>query len=213
MTISPSVFSLRAMELGDIDSIAPWFENLDDLSLFDRNSPAPIGLEALREYWKTDFVAHSAPPKAYWYIARSDSGVPAAFGGLQSVNYFHGDAVLPVFVGPLVRGQGIGTRMVGMLLDLAFDRLRLTRITTYYREDNQVSAKMIRKAGFKEEGRLRKAWLCDGRYLDMIVAGVLHEDWATRRDLLRRELDQRIILTFGGSTNGRHAWPANGAPQ
>jgi hypothetical protein len=72
---------------------------------------------------------------------------------------------------------------------------------------------MIRKAGFKEEGRLRRAWLSDGKYLDMIVAGVLHEDWATRRDLLRRELDQRTILRFGGSTNGRHAWPGNGASE
>lgn len=204
---SPSVFSMRAMGLSDVDAIAAWFENLDDLSLFDRNAPAPMGLEALREYWKADFAAGPPPPKAYWYIARGSSGEPAALGGLQSINYFHGDAILPVFVARQVRGRGIGIRLTGMLLDLAFDRLRLTRVTTYYREDNEVSARMIRKAAFTEEGRLRKAWLCDGRYLDMVVAGVLREDWARGRDKLRNELDGRTILKFSANSSERYAWP------
>ncbi len=210
MTASSSrVFSLRPMGLSDVDAIAPWFENLEDLSLFDRNAPAPMGLEALREYWKADFASGPPPQKAYWYIARSAAGEPVAVGGLQSINYFHGDGVLPVFVAQPMRGQGIGLRITCMLLDLAFDRLRLARVTTFYREDNDISARMIRKAAFVEEGRLRQAWHCNGRHLDMIVAGVLREDWASRRDELRGELDRKTILRFGADAGERYAWPAS----
>ena len=207
ITNSPVVFFLRPMGLNDVDAIAPWFENLEDLSLFDRNSPAPMGLEALREYWKADFAAGPPPQKAYWYVARGPDGEPAAIGGLQSINYYHGDAVLPVFVARPMRGRGIGIRMIGLLLDLAFDRLRLTRVTTYYREDNEISARMIRKAAFSEEGRLRKAWHCNGSHLDTVVAGVLRDDWARRRDELRDTLDPKTILQFGTDA-GERPWLA-----
>jgi RimJ/RimL family protein N-acetyltransferase len=207
------IFTVRPMKMNDIDDIAAWFENLDDLSLFDRNSPAPMGLEALREYWKADLVAAPPPQKAYWYIARGPDGGAAALGGLQSINYFHGDAVLPVFVAPSARQQGLGLRMTCMLLDLAFDRLHLARVTTYFREDNEISSRMIRKAAFREEGRLRKAWLCDGRQLDMIVAGVLREDWTNHRETLRSALDSQIILKFGADANDRYAWPSASSAQ
>jgi RimJ/RimL family protein N-acetyltransferase len=203
------IFTVRPMKMNDIDDIAAWFENLDDLSLFDRNSPAPMGLEALREYWKGDLAAAPPPQKAYWYIARGLDGGAAALGGLQSINYFHGDAVLPVFVARSARQQGLGLRMTCLLLDLAFDRLHLTRVTTYFREDNEISSRMIRKAAFCEEGRLRRAWLCNGRQLDMIVAGVLREDWMNRREALRGALDSQTILKFGADGSERYAWPGN----
>jgi RimJ/RimL family protein N-acetyltransferase len=203
------VFAVRPMKMSDIDDIATWFENLDDLSLFDRNSPAPMGLEALREYWKADLAAAPPPQKAYWYIARGPDVAAAALGGLQSINYFHGDAVLPVFVAPSARQQGLGLRMTCLLLDLAFDRLHLARVTTFFREDNEISSRMIRKAAFREEGRLRKAWLCNGRRLDMIVAGVLREDWTNCREELRGALDPQTILKFGADASERYAWPSS----
>jgi RimJ/RimL family protein N-acetyltransferase len=205
------VFTVRPMQMSDIDDIATWFENPDDLSLFDRNSPAPMGLEALREYWKTDISSAPPPQKAYWYIARDHNGKAAALGGLQSINYFHGDAVLPVFVAKPMRKRGLGLRMTCLLLDLAFDRLRLTRVTTYYREDNEISSRMIGKAAFREEGRLRKAWQCNGHQLDMVVAGVLREDWNKRRNELRATLDGSTILKFGADTGERYAWPGSTA--
>ncbi len=213
MTASATrIFSLRPMGLSDLDAIAGWFENLEDLALFDRNAPVPMGLEALREYWKADFAPGPPPQKSYWYMARGAGGEPAAIGGLQSINYLHGDAVLPVFVAKPVRRRGLGLRMTCLLLDLAFDRLRLSRVTTYCREDNTISARMIRKVGFQEEGRLRKAWHCNGSHLDTVVAGILRDEWLSRRDELRRELDPATVLTFGANAGDRHAWPAHGDP-
>jgi RimJ/RimL family protein N-acetyltransferase len=200
------IFTVRPMKLKDIDDIASWFEDIDDLSLFDRNTPAPMGADALREYWKADLATAPPPQKAYWYIARNSKGEEAVLGGLQNINYFHGDAVLPVFVAPSARQQGLGLRMTCLLLDLAFSRLHLRRVTTYFRQDNEISSRMIRKAAFREEGRMRKAWLCNGGALDVIVAGVLREEWTNHRESLRAALDTRTVLKLAYDGD-QYAWP------
>jgi RimJ/RimL family protein N-acetyltransferase len=203
----PHIFSIRALELDDIDDIAAWFDDPTDLSLFARSSPLPAGREALRESWKPDLTTGSLPARAFWYIACSATGDPAAIGGLHSVNYVNGDCVLPVFVAKTMRGKGIGVRLTALLLDLAFDRLRLTRVTTYYREDNKISAKLVQRTAFREEGRVRKAWFCNGLHFDMMVVGVLREEWAERRPKLQLELDLSVVLRFGTDHNGRLTWP------
>jgi RimJ/RimL family protein N-acetyltransferase len=201
------VFSIRNLQLEDIDAIAAWFDDPHDLSLFERNSPLPAGREALRESWKVDLTAGSSPAKAFWYMACGITGDPAAIGGLHSVNYVNGNCVLPVFVTKTMRGKGIGVRLMALLLDLAFDHLRLTRVTTYYREDNKISAKLAKRTAFREEGRMRKAWFCNGLHFDMIVVGVLREEWAERRSKLHLELDSSVVLRFGADHNGLLTWP------
>ena len=203
----PHILSIRALELADIDAIAAWFDDPADLSLFARSSPLPAGRETLRENWKADLTAGSLHARAFWYIACGTTGDPAAIGGLHSVNYVNGDCVLPVFVAKTMRGKGVGVRLAALLLDVAFDRLRLTRVTTYYREDNKISEKLVQRIAFKEEGRMRKAWFCDGVHLDMIVAGVLRGEWSERRIVLHGELDPNVVVRFGTGTAGRLTWP------
>jgi RimJ/RimL family protein N-acetyltransferase len=211
-SVAPYVLSIRALELDDIDMIAAWFADPDDLSLFERSAPLPTGREALRQSWKEDLTSVASPAKAYWYIARSPDEKPVAIGGLQSVDYVNGNCVLPIFVAKSVRGRGIGIRLTGLLLDLAFDNLRLTRVTTYYREDNEISAKLVLRAAFRKEGRMRKAWFCNGAHHDMIVAGVLREEWAKRRVALHKELDFNTILRFGNGSSDRLTWPKGNSP-
>lgn len=206
-SVAPYVLSIRTLELSDIDLIATWFGDPEDLSLFERSSPLPRGRESLRENWKEDLAAGPTPAKAFWYIACNTEDEPVAIGGLQTINYPSGDCVLPIFVARAMRRRGIGIRLIGLLLDFAFDRLRLTRVTTYYREDNEISAKMIERAAFKEEGRMRRAWFCKGKHLDMVVAGVLREEWANRRNALLGELDRKTVLRFGADETDRLARP------
>lgn len=206
-TRQPVVLNVRPMTMSDIDALAGWFHSIDDVSLFDRAAVVPTPLEAVRESWRSDFEPVAVPPKALWYIAEDQSGRAAAIAGLRSINYINGDAVLPAFVARQMRGRGVGIRLVAMLLDAAFSRLRLVRVTTYYREDNVVSAGIIRKAGFCEEGRLRKALLANGSHYDMVVMGLLCDEWAARRDILHADLDGDTVLCFPGPGNEQYDWP------
>jgi RimJ/RimL family protein N-acetyltransferase len=129
-----SQFTMRPMTLDDIETVAVWLQDVDDLSLFDRNMAVPPSQDTVRDSWKAD-LAIAKFPSAYWFVVESYDREPVAIGGLQSVNYVHGDAVLPILVSKAARGKGLGLRAAMILLDLAFDRLRLRRVTTFFRSD------------------------------------------------------------------------------
>lgn len=199
-----SEFFMRPMAVEDIDAIADWLQDLNDLSLFDRTLTIPPGRDAIREAWKPDLIGGKCPT-AFWFVVEARDRAPVALGGLQSVNYAHGDAVLPILVSEAARGGGLGLRIACLLLDLAFDRLRLRRITTFFRADNERSERLVGRAGFREEGRMREAWFVDGAHIDCVIVGLLREEWYARRPALRAELDAAIALTFGPPASPRAA--------
>ena len=201
------VLSVRPMTLDDIDAVAGWFDSIDDVLLFDRSAVVPASLEAIRENWKTDLDPAAMPPKAVWYIAEDASGRPAAIAGLRSINYINGDALLAAFVSRHMRGRGVGVRLGAMALDAGFTRMRLVRVTAYYREDNAITASVTQRLGFCEEGRLRKALLTVGCHHDMVVMGLLQEEWLARRDALNGDLDDATVLRFSGHGNEQYEWP------
>jgi RimJ/RimL family protein N-acetyltransferase len=194
--LSPNRFTMRPMDMDDIATVTGWLQDVDDLSLFDRTLTVPPGKDAVRETWKADFETAKFPT-AYWFMVESHDRTPVAIGGLQSVNYVHGDAVLPILVSKAVRGHGLGLRIAVVMLDTAFERLRLRRVTTFFRSDNLRTERLTQRAGFREEGRLREAWLVGGRFLDCVVAGLLRDEWYSRRDTLRAELDNSVEVVLG----------------
>src|SRR5882724_3843453 len=173
--LAPGHFIMRPMTLDDIDTVAGWLQDVDDLSLFDRNMAVPPSQDTVRDSWKADLTVAKFPT-AYWFVTENRDR-PVAIGGLQSVNYVHGDAVLPILVSKAMRGKGLGLRIAIVLLDLAFDRLRLHRVTTFFRSDNLRTERLTKRVGFQQEGRMRGAWFADGRFLDCMIVGLLRDEW------------------------------------
>jgi RimJ/RimL family protein N-acetyltransferase len=128
------------MTISDIDAVAGWFDSIDDVSFFDRNAVVPTPLDAVRESWKADLDPAASPPKAVWYIAEDRTGRPAAIGGLRIDQLYQRRCSAAGLRGPAPAGARCRIRLIAMLLDAAFTRLRLVRVTTYYREDNVISA-------------------------------------------------------------------------
>jgi len=194
--IDPAHYTVRPMGLDDLDTVSDWLQHVDDFSLFDRTLTLPPSKEAIRESWKGD-LAGARFPVAYWFVVEGPDHAAMGIGGLQSVNYIHGDAVLPVLIARSARGRGLGLRIAAVLLDVAFDRLRLRRVTTFYRADNKRTQEIVTRLGFQEEGRLRQAWMVDGRYLDCVVVGILREEWQASRGTLSEELRNGVVLQLG----------------
>jgi RimJ/RimL family protein N-acetyltransferase len=201
-----TVLTLRPMLLADVDLLAKWFEDAADYALFDRNATIPVSVEALREAWEEELS--SPKSKARWFIVEDSKHVSLALGGLQSINAVHGDAVLPVFISRRARGRGIGTRLIGLLFDIAFDELKLARVTTYLRSDNVISRRLTSKVGFVEEGRIRRAWRADGYRFDMMALGILRDEWAALRPRLSAELGQHLVIKCDMLGNGTYHFPA-----
>ena len=73
-------------------------------------------------------------------------------------------------IGMMVRddwqGKGIGTAMMGAMIDLADKWLNLTRLELTVFTDNEPAISLYRKFGFEIEGTLRKFGFRDGEFVD-----------------------------------------------
>ncbi len=185
--MSKTAVQFRPLNHEDLDTVSMWFQNFEDIALFDRGLPIPVSTEFVRESWKPS-LDYSDPPKALWFVAETPDKSIAGICGLQAINYIHGDAIVPVFVDETMRHKGLACAMGIMLNNLAFDQLRLHRVSTLYRADNAATKKLVEKLGFSQEGAARQAWYADGEHKDIIQVGILKSEWFSIRDKLRSDI-------------------------
>ena len=75
------------------------------------------------------------------------------------------------------RDKGIGTWMVEVTRDFAFEELKLHRLALEVYSFNPRAVKVYNKAGFQCEGILRDAILDGNQYADVVLMAMLEEDW------------------------------------
>ena len=76
-----------------------------------------------------------------------------------------------------IGGKGIGTDSVMALMRYAFDELGLNRLNGSWFKDNIASKKLYMNCGWKEEGVRRKFVYKHGEWRDLVITGVLAEDY------------------------------------
>lgn len=197
---------LRPLRISDLSVIAGWLEDVEDLALFHARMPVPLSGESLEAAWRESLLS-AEPRGSYWYLIVDHEKRALGFGGIESINYVHGGAVTPLFITRPSRGKGLGLRARALLLDLAFDQLRLKRITSYHRVDNTASTRLNLACGFKPEGRIRSGWFADGRFIDLNVYGILAEEWRECRVPLSRSLSPAIQVSLGEYSGAGWTWP------
>lgn len=74
-------------------------------------------------------------------------------------------------------GQGIGTEATRLLVQYGFVDLNLERIWLRVYASNQRAIHLYEKVGFQHEGRLRRAAYIHGVAEDVLLMGLLREEW------------------------------------
>lgn len=77
-------------------------------------------------------------------------------------------------------GQGYAREAVAALLDWGFGPLGLHRVEADIDPDNQASAQLLERLGFRLEGRLRERWIVAGLVSDSAIYGLLAREWRAR---------------------------------
>lgn len=67
------------------------------------------------------------------------------------------------------RGQGIMSKAIKLITKYAFRKYKFVRIQAYCKSINSASARVLQKAGYNLEGKLRKNIYKDGKYYDSLV--------------------------------------------
>jgi RimJ/RimL family protein N-acetyltransferase len=83
---------------------------------------------------------------------------------------------LGIWIGRPFWDRGYGTDAVRTLCRFGFREVNLQRMELHVYETNPRGRGAYEHVGFKEEGRLRRAMFVGGRYVDVIVMGLLAEE-------------------------------------
>ena len=78
--------------------------------------------------------------------------------------------------------------MLCELIDLAFNQLRLHRLSTVYRANNTASQQLVSLVGFAQEGRVREGWYANGQHHDIVHVGLLKSEWPGKRQVVKERL-------------------------
>ena len=76
-------------------------------------------------------------------------------------------------------GQGYGREAVQLLVDYGFRHHNLNKVWLEVHARNERAIRAYRACGFVEEGRLRQHVWSDGSYDELVLMGLLRQDWQT----------------------------------
>ena len=93
---------------------------------------------------------------------------------LGPINTFHRFADIGILIGEKdCWGKGYATEAIRLIVEYAFDKLNLHKVTAGCYASNKRSIKAFKKAGFVQEGIRKKHCYCDGKYVDDILLGLI----------------------------------------
>ena len=102
--------------------------------------------------------------------------------GLHQIHFKDRHAEFGILIGEKSAwNKGYGTEVTALITGYGFETFNLNRVWLRVHEDNQRGIKAYEKVGFKHEGVLRQHKYREGRYLDVIVMGILKEEWENRK--------------------------------
>ncbi len=81
---------------------------------------------------------------------------------------------------PRERGKGYGTDAHRVLVEYLFHHWGIFRIEAWVAVGNRAARGVLRRIGFTEEGTLRSRLWAHGQRHDVVVYGLLSEEWAVR---------------------------------
>lgn len=97
--------------------------------------------------------------------------------GLKDIDHTNKKAEIGYWLGEEYSGKGIMTRSSKVLIDYAFDELKLNRIMIRCAVENIRSCNIPRQLGFAFEGIERQGERIYGRYQDLKVYSLLKKEW------------------------------------
>ena len=85
--------------------------------------------------------------------------------------------MLGTWLGRAWWGTGANRESKALMCHLAFALLGLDRVGAYSNVDHERSQRALERIGFRREGVLRRYHRHGGRALDVVVYGLLREEW------------------------------------
>lgn len=169
---------LRPVKRSDINDFLRWFNDPEVIQYLSMYLPMT---EMAEEKWIEDLATRGTAGTDVHFVVETINGDGSkAIGtiGLNRISIKDHNALFGIAIGEKdYWSKGYGTEATQLILDYGFRQLNLHRIWSGALSFNERSIRLHNTVGFQEEGRLREAMFQNGEFHDMVMFGLLREEW------------------------------------
>ena len=175
LEITGDSIRLREFVPSDVD---PMSRYTSDPEVCRYISWGPLNREGTSKFVSSAIEASRCNPRRWYELAIVSKDTDELVGniGLELDRGQDRVGELGYTVRPDFWGQGIATAASRLLLDYAFERVRLHRVWANCDEENRASARVLEKLGLSLEGRHRDVLFVRGSWRTTLTYALLDED-------------------------------------
>jgi RimJ/RimL family protein N-acetyltransferase len=157
----------------DLNELLPFFQDVSTLRYYLPTTIRPFNFEQLKQLLKDWNDGESN----FVFAIRIDGQV-CGLVNIDGLDYPNSHAEIGIAITDRMRrGQGLAAEALRVLLDFAFGELNLQRIWCRIISGNEPSIRLFSQAGFKPEGVLRRHVRRSGEFCDMLIFGLLRDEY------------------------------------
>lgn len=167
------MYRLRELERVDLERINKWRN--DPYLIACLGAPYRFINEDVDQRWYDKYLNTRSNSVRCAIVDETDEILGLI--SLMDIDSINRSASLHIMIGGHEnRGKGIGTFAVMAMIDHAFNNLNLRRIELGVLENNIPAIRLYEKCGFIKEGLKRESNYKNGRYVGLIMMGLLREE-------------------------------------
>ena len=183
--IQTQLFEGRDIRFGPIDHEkdaeveSKWTHDSDFMRMYEMDPARPLSAAMVKkQYEKLEKEIEEEKEMYYFTIRSKTDDRLIGKARVERIEWSNGNCFLRFGIGsPEDRRKGYGSQSLQMLLRFAFAELNMFRVSANVPEYNEAAVGLLKKFGFVEEVRRRQALDRDGRRWDLLVLGLLKDEW------------------------------------
>lgn len=168
--------TLRALRRSDTEILHGYWSDLDVATRASNRPPRTHTVEATQAMFD-DFAKQDDMVR--FVIEIEDEVVGDC--SMHDIDTHNKACEVGIAIGRPHWSKGYGQEALRLLVDFAFKHHNMNRVALEVLADDPRAVGCYRKVGFVEEGRLRQRDWRDGAYHDVLIMGILRDEWAASR--------------------------------
>jgi RimJ/RimL family protein N-acetyltransferase len=166
----------------DAEVEARWTHDPAFVAPLEGQPAEPLSTRQVEKRHEKDKEAEQANKLFHFVLRSRKDDRPLGFARLQWIEWPHGTSHLRLYIGDAAdRGKGYGTEALRLVLRYIFEELNLHRVSASVAGYNEGAIRFFERAGFVTEVQWRKAIHRDGQRWDLLLMGLLREEWQSRK--------------------------------
>ena len=175
---------LRAPEEKDLEEWYQWF-NDPEITRYTQHGVFPNTIDKEREFW----LSKQNDPNTLLLLSfrKKDQKLLGVIT-LQNIDWVHRRAEVAFIMGAK-ESRSLNTTLetAYLIIKHGFEKLNLNRIDGGTHEKLASFAELLKRLGFKEEGRFRQCLFTEGKYYDAIRIAILAEDFFKLKPMFSKD--------------------------